>query len=520
MLMSYSKEEVLQNFTMLCSIVRQSTSEDALKVDLGKINEIIDKKIPEFVKDNAPDDFYEVYTDFKAEYERFKDFILYDELIGKNIIALGGGFSSGKSSFLNTLMGRTVLPEDINPSTSVPTYIMRGKGHTVRGINVFDAKVSLEPRDIRKIAHGFGELEDDDNNKIATGTTLGHILESVFFATEFHTYNNVAFLDTPGYSKPDNKAYSAKTDEQIARGQLNSSNYILWFIQSDAGTITEEDVKFIKSLRNDIPLLIILNKADKKTLADIKAITEKIKVTLDLKGVRYIDVLSFSSRLDTVGDAELRQYIENDIKKIKQQLSAWDTGVYESNFARNFKVLFVKCKEFYEDKINEESRKLTRLNRSITPLSLEDIDTQLLEPLQLLIKEAQRKVEQLKQVKKKLQELQNEFFTEIKYIADNVGIAMPEPSEIDLLKDKAQDPLQLLEEYKKAKGIKTDESILQMLESSFYDITPVINTQPGGSEYHEELLRSLMELCTIQPEDIHIHDVYKTSEEFQKIMQR
>ena len=28
----------------------------------------------------------------------------------------------------------------------------------------------------------------------------------------------------------DSEKYSAKTDEQISRGQLNSSNYILWFV--------------------------------------------------------------------------------------------------------------------------------------------------------------------------------------------------------------------------------------------------------------------------------------------------
>lgn len=108
--------------------------------------------------------------------------------------------------------------------------------------------------------------------------TLGHVLENIFFSTPLHKYDNIAFLDTPGYSKPDSEKYSAKTDEQIARGQLNSSNYILWFVQADAGTITEEDIKFIKTLREDIPKLIIVNKADKKNLKDLQSIMEKSKL--------------------------------------------------------------------------------------------------------------------------------------------------------------------------------------------------------------------------------------------------
>lgn len=507
-------EKLVGNFELLCNIIRQNTDAGKLKVDLSKIEEIINKKIPDTLKKNAPEDFYELYTDFKSEYEKFRDFILYDKLIGKNIIALGGGFSSGKSSFLNALMGKQILPADIDPSTSVPTYIVRGEKHEVLGINVFDIKVQMQPRDIRKIAHGFGELEDDEDEKVTDAVTLGHVLENIFFSTQLHKYENIAFLDTPGYSKPDSEKYSAKTDEQIARGQLNSSNYILWFVQADAGTITEEDIKFIKTLREDIPKLIIVNKADKKNVADLKDIIAKIRSTLDLKGIRYLDVFAFTSKMNQVEDDSLREFIETSTKGIKKQIDTWNSQVYESNFARNFKLIFVRCKDFYEDEIDEESRKLTRLNTSITRLSAEDIDFGILEPLQLLVKDAQKNVNGLKDISKKLKELQDEFFTEIKFISDVVGIAMPEPSEIDLLRDKVQNPLELIEEYKKQKGIQTDSTVVDMLQSMFEGIEPVINKSAGGSEYKNELLDVIMTVCDVRPEDIHINDVYKNTDEY------
>ena len=511
-------EKLVGNFELLCNIIRQNTDTGQLKVDLSKIEEIINKKIPDTLKKNAPEDFYELYTDFKSEYEKFRDFILYDKLIGKNIIALGGGFSSGKSSFLNALMGKRVLPADIDPSTSVPTYIVRGEKHEVLGINVFDTKVQMQPRDIKKIAHGFGELEDDDDEKVTDAVTLGHVLENIFFSTPLHKYDNIAFLDTPGYSKPDSEKYSAKTDEQIARGQLNSSNYILWFVQADAGTITEEDIKFIKTLREDIPKLIIVNKADKKNVTDLKNIIAKIRSTLDLKGIRYLDIFAFTSKIDQIEDDELLKFIEIGKKKIEKQIDTWNNQVYESNFARNFKILFVRCKAFYEDEIDEESRKLTRLNTSITKLSAEDIDPEILEPLQLLVKDAQKNVNELKDISKKLKELQDEFFTEIKFISDVVGIAMPEPSEIDLLQDKVQNPLELIEEYKKQKGIQTDSTIVDMLQNIFEGIDPVLNKSAGGSEYKNELLDVIMTVCDVKPEDIHINDVYKNTEEYMALI--
>lgn len=511
-------EKLLANYELLCNIIRQPASGPKLKVDLSKIEEIINKKIPDTLKKNAPEDFYELYTDFKSEYEKFRDFILYDKLIGKNIIALGGGFSSGKSSFLNALMGKMVLPADIDPSTSVPTYIVSGEKHNVMGINVFDTKVQMKPRDIKKIAHGFGEVEDDDDEKVTDAVTLGHVLENIFFSTPLHKYNRIAFLDTPGYSKPDSEKYSAKTDEQIARGQLNSSNYILWFVQADAGTITEEDIKFIKTLREDIPKLIIVNKADKKNVSDLKDIIAKIKSTLDMKGIRYIDVFAFTSKLEQVDDDALKDFIGEDTNRIKQQLEIWNSQLYESNFARNFKILFVRCKEFYEDEIDEESRQLTRLNTSITKLLAEDIDFEILEPLQLMVREAQKNVNELKAISKRLKELQNEFFTEIKFISDIVGIAMPEPSEIDLLQDKVKNPMQLIEEYKKEKGIQTDSSIVDMLQSVFAGVEPVINKHAGGSEYRDELLDVIKELCDVPPADIRINDVFKNAAQYAELL--
>ena len=229
-------------------------------------------------------------------------------------------------------------------------------------------------------------------------------------------------------------------------------------------------------------------------------------------------MIAFTSRLDQVEDDELNAFVERDMVHIKKQIEIWNSQGYESNFARNFKVLFVRCKEFYEDEIDVESRKLTRLNTSITKLMAEDIDAEILEPLQLMVREAQKNVNELRDISKKLKELQDEFFTEIKFISDMVAIAMPEPSEIDLLQDKVKNPMLLIEEYKKEKGIQTDPSVADMLQSVFAGMEPVINKHAGGSEYRDELLNVMKELCDVQAEEIHINDVYKKTVEYAKML--
>lgn len=58
-------ERLLGNFELLCNIIRQNTSENQLSVDLSRIEEVIHTKIPDTLKKNTPEDFYELYVDFK-----------------------------------------------------------------------------------------------------------------------------------------------------------------------------------------------------------------------------------------------------------------------------------------------------------------------------------------------------------------------------------------------------------------------------------------------------------------------
>lgn len=171
---------------------------DKINVDLSGIEKIITKKLPAELGKNAPPNFPELYFDFKQEYERFKEFILFEKLIGKNVVALGGGFSSGKSSFLNSILGQEILPSDIDPSTSVPAYLINSDETEVCGINAFESKIFMSPEEVGLIAHGFGK-DDEDGMEV----TLGHLLCSLFIASPNQPFKHLALLDTPGYSKPD-----------------------------------------------------------------------------------------------------------------------------------------------------------------------------------------------------------------------------------------------------------------------------------------------------------------------------
>lgn len=487
-----SDTNLLQQFDLLKQILQHNNSTD-YHADLDSIQKLIFTELPEALEKNAPPNFPELYFDFKQEYERFKDFLIFDKLIGKNVVALGGGFSTGKSSFINSILDEDILPYDIDPTTSVPTYIVYGDADEAKAINTFQSTINMKVEDIQHLAHGFG-IEGSDE------VSLGHLLKSIFVTSPRQKFANIALLDTPGYSKSESSNHSDRTDEKIARTQLNSSNYILWFTSADDGTIQKTDVDFIKTLNPDIPKLFIINKADIIFDSDeLEDIVNESRNTLIKNDIDFVDVFTYSSDDESNYDKD----------KILQQIEKWNNGQKESKFAYNFKKLFSRCKEYYEMRLEDEKKQLSHLN-NIRRADLNDEEAE--NYLQRLIKTTQNSISDLKESMEKLHEMQNEFFSQIKMIADKVHISMPEPSEIDLIQDKITDPKKILDDYCAKKMLDSPKhqdqinEFEEILTDCFKDIVPVFNNIPGTASHNSETANMFCDVLNISAEQIRMND--------------
>ena len=67
-------------------------------------------------------------------------------LYKKNIIALGGGFSCGKSSFINSLFQNkdVRLPTGVNPVTAIPAYVSSGEKSGIKGYSYTGGSIDVE----------------------------------------------------------------------------------------------------------------------------------------------------------------------------------------------------------------------------------------------------------------------------------------------------------------------------------------------------------------------------------------
>ncbi|GAA6857680.1 hypothetical protein CHC121_11460 [Helicobacter pylori] len=181
----------------------------------------------------------------------------YPSLFQKNMVAVGGGFSAGKSSFLNHLLGLNLkLPENLTPTTAIPTYCLKGEREVLMG---------------RSQNGGMVELPDfsfDHETLNAFGFNLKEIMPSMLLSTPSVPFEFLCFIDTPGYN-PSNQGYT-DGDRQASKEYLVKAKSILWVMDCDRGSIQDNDLNYLQELYEEHgkQVFIVLNKADLKITAN------------------------------------------------------------------------------------------------------------------------------------------------------------------------------------------------------------------------------------------------------------
>lgn len=204
-------------------------------------------------------------------------------------IVVAGGFSSGKSSFLNKLTKCTnLLPTGVEPVSVVKTYLYCSNGNkkvTVQGVNQKNVLVSLDPGVLQAIQHAK-----------QSNIYLASVLEKLFVEIPSKELDGLVFIDTPGYNNTDkNNESNGKTDKQTAIEALGEGNVLFWLIDCERGTTVTDDLEMIKQFNGK--KVFIFNKADKKGEIEAKKIVEAAATTLynEFPKEDIIDIIAYST---------------------------------------------------------------------------------------------------------------------------------------------------------------------------------------------------------------------------------
>ena len=432
--MTLDPTELAARYALLCRSTQATAPADdsqALRVGphLSALRTLLQHDLRALGRQGSPDDFADICFELDHELERFEEFCAFPALAQKFVVAFGGGFSAGKSSLINALLVKRLLVTEVDPTTSLPTYLLHGDEDAIHALNLFGHRIHLSEEEFLSLTHD--EVE-------RYGSNVSRLLHSAIISRRDFPWQHLALIDTPGYTKHEDKRHSARTDEHIARTQLNSAQAIVWVIDARQGCITEEDINFLASLRPDIPRLFALSRADQKPAEDIDAIVAGIRTTLETRNLPFIDVVAVSARS--------KKWLPTPII---EQLNQWSGNKRELRFAHNFKHQFTRYARHLDDERRQAQQHLNRLNRI---LALAD-EPAIQQDAQELKQRAEGVLHSCERVRDELDTLRHQFFSRLKTIGNHVGIPLPEPSELDLL-DQASgfDLLQALRQLREAEG--------------------------------------------------------------------
>ncbi|QOY55269.1 dynamin family protein [Candidatus Sulfurimonas marisnigri] len=207
-------------------------------------------------------------------------------------VAIAGQFSSGKSTFLNALLSKDILPTGITPVTSKVNFINYGEEYKL------------------KVSYNNGANEYHALETIAQFTDQRKAVEDIKYLTLYvpmDILKDITFVDTPGLNS------QSLSDTQVTKKILRDVDGIIWLTLLDnAGKESEAEVlqEYLENFKDKS--LCVLNQKDKFT-------PEQVETTLS-----YIKE-NFSTFFSEVIPISAKQALDS---RVNQKAVLIDTALY------------------------------------------------------------------------------------------------------------------------------------------------------------------------------------------------
>ncbi len=278
----------------------------------------------------------------------------YPSLFQKTIVAVGGGFSTGKSTFLNNLLGlKLKLPEDIDPTTAIPTYCLKGKREVLMGFSQNGGMVELP------------NLAFDHQFLKSLGFNLKEIMPFMLLSAPRAPFESLCFIDTPGYN-PGNQGYTGG-DKEASKESLKHAKHILWLISCERGGIESDDLEFLQELYEEgKQVFIVLSRADRRTKSQLEEVAIKIRETLKDHGIEFLGIGAYSStRYQEYKEFSEKSKVFNSLEKFLKKLNKRSEKQNEI-----LSVLYDVCLA-YEKAIEQDANQFKRYQKALHSVKLD-----------------------------------------------------------------------------------------------------------------------------------------------------
>ena len=192
-------------------------------------------------------------------------------------IAIFGQFKAGKSSFINSIIGKPILPTGVIPATSVITRIYFGEKER--------ALLKFNDNRIEEICLNVIDeyITEPKNPKNIKGVCFANIE-----IPELKQYKGLCFIDTPGIGSIFLK------NTQTTEVWSDEATIAIVCISAER-PLSEFDLKLIKELdSNSYKLVCLLTKTDLFTIEQLEEINIFLQTSLNNEIGKNIEIYNYS----------------------------------------------------------------------------------------------------------------------------------------------------------------------------------------------------------------------------------
>jgi GTP-binding protein EngB required for normal cell division len=244
-------------------------------------------------------------------------------------VAITGQFSSGKSTFLNALLSKNILPTGITPVTSKVNFLNYGEEYKLK-ITYYSGAQEYAP--IEAIA----DFTDQRKNEMSE-------IKYLTLYAPMDILKDISFVDTPGLNS------QSQSDTDTTRKVLRDVGGIIWLTLIDnAGKKSEAEVleEYMEQFKNKS--LCVLNQKDKFTEEQIETTTKYVREKFSKY---FAQVTPISAKLALQARALDKDVLIND-----------EYEKFISEFKNDLKNNEVESLNFFENKFAEYKNKISKIN--------------------------------------------------------------------------------------------------------------------------------------------------------------
>ncbi|WQU77676.1 dynamin-like GTPase family protein [Helicobacter pylori] len=347
----HNTEGLKERYDLIARILNAKTSNEGLE----EYQSILDNEFLEFA--SGVDSLKEKEIALLMLQEIKKELQLvasYPSLFQKTIVAVGGGFSAGKSTFLNQLLGlKLKLPEHIDPTTAIPTYCLKGKREVLMGFSQNGGMVELP------------HLAFDHQFLKSLGFNLKEIMPFMLLSAPSVPFEFLCFIDTPGFN-PGNQGYTGG-DKEASKESLQHAKHILWLISCERGGIESDDLDYLQELYEEgKQVFIVLSRADKRTKSQLEEVAIKIRETLKDNGIEFLGICAYSAtRYLEIKEFSEKSKVFNSLEKFLMKLNQ------RSEKQNEILGYLYEVHSMYEKAINQDANQFKRYQKALHSVKLD-----------------------------------------------------------------------------------------------------------------------------------------------------